>query len=285
MTLNGTEFEKHNFCNFTDMQIPNLQQILPQVINSAKTAGAFIAKERLSFTYEAAEQKGLNDLVSYVDKGAEEMIVKDLSSIFPEAGFIVEENTKSEIKEYNWIVDPLDGTTNFIHGIPAYAVSIGLEHQNKIILGVVYEVSRDECFCAIKDGGAFLNDLPIHVSQRKSLSESLIATGFPVYNFERLDSFINALKYFLKHTHGARRIGAASVDLCYLACGRIDAYFEYNLKAWDVAAGGLIIQEAGGTVKDFSGKDNWIFGKECSATNGLLDAEFNGVVQKCFAKH
>lgn len=264
------------------MQHPVLQKLLPEVISTAKKAGAFIRKERLSFTYENAEKKGLNDLVSYVDKGAEEMIVNDLSEIFQEAGFMVEENTRSEKKDYNWIVDPLDGTTNFIHGIPAYAVSIGLEYHNEILLGVVYEVSRDECFYAVKGCGAFLNDLPIHVSQRNTLSESLIATGFPVYNFDRLDNFVEALKYFLKTTHGARRLGAAAVDLCYLACGRVDAYFEYNLKPWDVAAGGLIVKEAGGTICDFSGKDNWIFGKECSATNGFLDGEFNAVIRECF---
>jgi myo-inositol-1(or 4)-monophosphatase len=148
----------------------------------------------------------------------------------------------------------------------------------------VYEVSRDECFYAIKDSGAFLNGKHIHVSQRKTLSESLVATGFPIYNFERIDSFLNALKYFMQHTHGVRRIGAAAADLCYLACGRVDAFFEYNLHPWDVAAGALIVKEAGGKVNDFSGKDNWLYGKEIACTNGLLDEEFHSVIRRFFGR-
>jgi myo-inositol-1(or 4)-monophosphatase len=264
------------------MKLPELTRLLPSIVETAKQAGAFIRNERSGFNYERVEIKGLNDLVSYVDKGAEEIIVKALQTIYPEAGFIVEENTRSEKREYNWIVDPLDGTTNFVHGIPCYAVSIGLEHLGRMILGVVYEVSRDECFYAIKGGGAFLNGQAIRVSSRKTLSESLIATGFPIYNFSRLDQYLEALNYFMRHTHGLRRIGAAAADLCYLACGRVDAFFEYNLNAWDVAAGGLIVTEAGGTVNDFSGGGNWLFGKEIACTNGLLKEEFNNVVTMHF---
>jgi myo-inositol-1(or 4)-monophosphatase len=266
------------------MKLPELAPLLPSVIETAKQAGAFIRKERSGFNYERVEIKGLNDLVSYVDKGSEEIIVKALQNILPSAGFIVEENTRSEKREYNWIVDPLDGTTNFVHGIPCYAVSIGLEHQGEIILGVVYEVNRDECFSAVKEGGAFLNGEPIRVSSRKSLSESLVATGFPIYNFSRLDQYLEVLKYFMQHTHGLRRIGAAAADLCYLACGRVDAFFEYNLNSWDVAAGALIVTEAGGTVNDFSGGKNWLFGKEIACTNGLLKEEFNKVVGRCFQR-
>lgn len=260
------------------------ENILTQVILTAKTAGAFIRQERENFNYGSVEIKGLNDLVSYVDKTAEELIVKELQVIFKDAGFIVEENTLSEKKEYNWIVDPLDGTTNFIHGIPCYAVSIALEYKGEIILGVVYEVSRDECFYAQKDKGAFLDGRAIEVSSRKNLTESLIATGFPIYNFERVDSYLQALKHFMQVTHGVRRIGAAAVDLCYLACGRVDAFFEYNLKPWDVAAGALIVKEAGGTVYDFSGGNNWLFGKEASCTNKFLEEEFNKVVRTYFVK-
>lgn len=256
--------------------------ILEQMIFTAKKAGAFIKKEREKFQYSKVEIKGLNDLVSYVDKTAEEIIVKELSTIFPDAGFIVEENTLSGKREYNWIVDPLDGTTNFVHGIPCYAVSIALEHKGEILSGVVYEVSRDECFYAEKGKGAFLNGIGIKVSERASLSESLIASGFPIYNFSRIDSYLSALKHFMQHTHGVRRIGAAAADLCYLACGRVDAFFEYNLNPWDVAAGALIVKEAGGKVCDFSGKDNWLFGKEISCCNHLLNQEFNLVIHKFF---
>lgn len=255
---------------------------LEQMIVTAKKAGAFIKQEREKFQYSHVEIKGLNDLVSYVDKTAEEIIVKELALIFPDAGFIVEENTLSGKKDYNWIVDPLDGTTNFIHGIPCYAVSIALEHKGEILVGVVYEVSRDECFYAEKGKGAFLNGLAIKVSERASLSESLIATGFPIYNFSRIDSYLSVLKHFMQHTHGVRRIGAAAADLCYLACGRVDAFFEYNLNPWDVAAGALIVREAGGIVNDFSGEDNWLFGKEIVCTNELLCVEFNNVLKEQF---
>lgn len=260
------------------MIIISLNSILPHVVKTAKKAGAFIKKERENFNQAKVELKGLNDLVSYVDKTAEEMIVADLQEILPQAGFIVEENSAGGKKEYNWIVDPLDGTTNFVHGIPCYAVSIALEHNGEIILGVVYEVSRNECFNAVKGKGAYLNNNPIKVSQNKNLKDSLIATGFPIYNFTKLDGYLNALKYFMQKTHGVRRIGAAAADLCYLACGRVDGFFEYNLNPWDVAAGALIIEEAGGSVTDFKDGTNWLYGKEIIATNGLIKDEMNDVV-------
>ena len=220
----------------------NFEIILEQTINTAKKAGKFIKQEQKNFIYNQVEIKGLNDLVSYVDKTSEKMIVEELNKIMPEAGFLVEENSISESKNYNWIVDPLDGTTNYVHGIPCYSVSIGLECKGEIILGVVYEINRDECFYASKGKGSFLNGEKIQVSDRKNLSESLIATGFPINNFSRLKNYLEALEYFIKNTHGVRRIGSAATDLCYLACGRVDAFFEYNLNAWDIAAGAIIVK-------------------------------------------
>lgn len=260
----------------------DLHKITQEVIACAKTVGEFIRTERKTFSYSNVEVKGLNDLVSYVDKTSEKLIVEKLSLIFPGAGFIVEENTKSEVKDFNWIVDPLDGTTNFIHGIPCYAISIALEYKGDIIIGVVYEVAQNECFWAYKDGGAFLNENKISVSDRKTLSDSLIATGFPIYNFSRLDNYIQTLTYLMKNTHGIRRIGAAAADLCYLACGRVDAFFEYNLNPWDVAAGALIVKEAGGTVCDFKSKQNWLFGKEIVATNTFLEPVFKTIIEENF---
>ena len=260
----------------------DLHQITQEVVDCAKTVGEFIRTERKTFSYSKVEIKGLNDLVSYVDKTSEKLLVEKLALIFPIAGFIVEENTKSELKDYNWIVDPLDGTTNFIHGIPCYAISIALEYKGEIIVGVVYEVAQDECFWAYKDGGAFLNGNKILVSDRKVLSDSLIATGFPIYNFTRLDNYINTLTYLMKNTHGIRRIGAAAADLCYLACGRVDVFFEYNLSPWDVAAGAIIVKEAGGTVCDFKSQQNWLFGKEIVATNNHLKTVFELIIHKNF---
>jgi myo-inositol-1(or 4)-monophosphatase len=267
--------------NFTSH---GLEQITRQVVLLSKQAGAFIREERLLFQYEKAEIKGVNDLVSYVDREAEKMLVKGLQEIIPEAGFLVEENTLSIRKDLNWIVDPLDGTTNFVHGVPCYAVSIGLESAGEIILGVVYEVSRDECFYAWSEGGAYLNGKPIRTSNRKSLDESLIATGFPIYNFSRLDAYLSTLKYFMQHTQGVRRIGSAASDLCYVACGRMDAFFEYNLNPWDVAAGACIVKEAGGKVSDFTNRGNWLFGKEICAANSLLFEEFQKAVQTQFSR-
>ncbi|MBS1637623.1 MAG: inositol monophosphatase [Bacteroidetes bacterium] len=260
----------------------DISSLLQPTLDTAARAAAFIRRERSRFSYQKAEIKGLNDLVSYVDRGSEELIVRELALILPEAGFIVEENSASGKKDFNWIVDPLDGTTNFIHGIPCYAVSIALEYKGKIVLGVVHEVSRDECFYAVKGKGAFLNGEPIRVSDRAMLSESLIATGFPIYNFSRLEPFMHTLSHLMKSTHGIRRIGAAAADLCYLACGRVDAFFEYNLNAWDVAAGSLIVEEAGGSVTDFSGGENWLFGKEICCTNGYLKQEFETVIRNHF---
>lgn len=261
----------------------NLQSLTAQVIKTAKEAGQFIRQERTTFSYANVEIKGLNDLVSYVDKTAEQLIVKGLSEVLPEAGFITEENTINELKEYNWIIDPLDGTTNFIHGIPCYAVSIALEYKGEIISGVVYEVVHDECFSAFQNGGAYLNGNPIKVSERSSLKDSLIATGLPIYNFTRLGQYLTALTQLMKTTHGLRRIGSAATDLCYVACGRMDAYFEYNLNAWDVAAGALIVKEAGGSICDFSRGNNWLFGREVIATNNQLKEEFEQVIVTSFA--
>lgn len=256
------------------MDSVKLQLLLDKVITTAKDVGNWIRAEREeNFSTDKVEIKGLNDLVSYVDKGAEQKIVNDLINHFP-AGFIVEENTRSDKQEYNWIVDPLDGTTNFVHGIPCYAISIALEHNGEIILGVVYEITRDECFYAIKNGGSYLNSKAIYVSKTLSLKNSLIATGFPIYNFTRIEGYLKTLEGLMRTTHGVRRIGAAAADLCYLACGRVDAFFEYNLNAWDIAAGALIVKEAGGTVCDFKGENNWLFGKEIIASNSLVHSEF-----------
>lgn len=252
--------------------------ILQQVVRISREAGAFIRDQRNSFEQKHIVQKGLNDLVSYVDLECEKRLVENLRQVLPGCGFITEENTATQRADYNWIIDPLDGTTNFIHGIPCFAVSIALEHNSEIILGVVYEVNRDECFSAIAGGGAELNGKTISVSACSSLSESLIATGFPIYNFSKQDQYLAVLKELMKTTRGIRRIGSAASDLCYLACGRVDAFFEYNLNPWDVAAGALIVTEAGGNVSDFNGREDWLFGKEIVAANPNLFGTFQSLV-------
>ena len=261
-----------------------LSSIIQDVECIAKKAGAFIRVERLNFQFNKAEVKAKNDLVSYVDKTSEKIIVDFLAEKYPDFGFITEENTSTTQKETNWIIDPLDGTTNFIHGIPCYAVSIGLEQNGKIILGVVYEVAQNECFSAFEGNGAFLNGKRISVSACDKLSDSLIATGFPVNNFSRIQSCLNSIEYFMRNTHGVRRIGSAASDLCYLACGRVDAFFEYNLNSWDVAAAIIIVKEAGGKISDFSFGENYLFGKEIMVSNNLMFNEFATVINACFKK-
>ncbi|MEH6308546.1 inositol monophosphatase family protein [Olivibacter sp. CPCC 100613] len=232
----------------------NLSQLTEQVRSIAIEAAAFIRQERLNFDKSRIEQKGLHDLVSYVDKGAELIIVERLKDLIPDAGFITEEKTILKRGEvYNWIIDPLDGTTNFIHDLPAYCVSIALARNREPIIGVVYEVTRNECYYAFENGGAFLNDHPIKVSTAKTLTDSLLATGFPFYKFEYQDQYINLLKHLMQQCRGIRRIGSAALDLAYAAMGRFDCFFEYNLNDYDMAAGLLLVKEAGGSAYDFEG--------------------------------
>ncbi len=260
----------------------DLLSIQAQVVDLAKEVGAYIRAERLRFTADKIEIKGLNDLVSYVDRKSELQLVTGLSAILPDAGFIVEEGSRIDKQTLNWIVDPLDGTTNFIHGLPCYAVSIALVQDETVLIGVVYEVNKDECFYAALNHGSYCNDELIHVSNNAHLKNSLIATGFPIFNFSKQTAYLNTLDYFMKNTHGLRRMGAATVDLCYVACGRMDAFYEFNLNAWDVAAGALIVSEAGGTVSDFTNNSNWLFGKEIIVGNKVLHTEVQAIIGNYF---
>lgn len=245
-----------------------MQQLLQDVIVLVKDTGNFIRNEALKFDLSKVEYKGKNDLVSYVDKEAERLLVTGLEKMLPGSGFVAEEGTSTKRSDiYNWIIDPLDGTTNFTHGIPVFAISVALVKRGELVMGVVYEVNRDECFHAIKGGGAFLNHVPIQVSPIKQLEKSLIATGFPYYNFEQMAQYLQIIDELMQNTHGLRRMGSAAVDLVYTACGRFEGFFEYNLNAWDVAAGALIVQEAGGQVTDFKGGNNFVMGREIVAGN------------------
>jgi len=250
----------------------NLEEITSQVSALARQTGEFVRKAAAEFNRDSIEYKGLNDMVSYVDKESEIRLVEGLKKILPEAGFIAEEGTgeKTDSQEFAWIIDPVDGTTNYMHGVPVFAISIALQQNDKIISGVVYEINRDECFAAWLGGGAYLNESPIKVSSAKHLKDSLIATGFPYYDFELMDNYISILKELMQKSHGLRRFGAAAVDLAYTACGRFEGFFEYNLKPWDVAAGTLIVQEAGGFVSDFKGGNDFVFGRELIAGCGMF---------------
>ena len=259
----------------------DLLGVLERTKTVAKEAGEFIRKERKGFDRNKVEQKGLNDLVSYVDKAAEEIIVRELRQILPEADFITEEGTAAaDGKAYTWIIDPLDGTTNFIHGLPVFSVSIGLRHGEEMVLGVVYEVNQDELFYAAKGFGAYLNEQRIQVSPATTLGESLIATGFPYSAFGQIEAYLMVLKSLMKKCHGLRRMGSAAVDLCYVACGRVEGFFEYDLKPYDVAAGSIIVREAGGKVSDFKGSSDFLFGGEILATNNHIHGQFDAEIQE-----
>jgi len=251
----------------------NLERITEKVAAVALDAGNFIREERKRFRYEEVEFKGASNLVSYVDKESEKQIIAGLEKIIPGAGFITEEETTSQgRKEYTWIIDPLDGTTNFVHGIPNYCVSIGLMLEDRIVAGVVYEVANNEMFYGWKNGGAYLNRERIHVSQATSFADTVLATGFPYYEFERLDEYLQILHQLMESTQGLRRMGSAAADMAYVACGRYGGYFEYNLNAYDVAGGVILVQEAGGTVTDFHGGNNYLFGREIVAGGGVHPA-------------
>lgn len=261
----------------------NLQTICQKACEIAKEAGAFIEHERKNFDVNVVEVKSFNQLVSYVDQEAEKMLVKGLSQILPEAGFITEENTvHSEIKPHMWVIDPLDGTTNFIHNLPVYSVSIGLVHENKSILGVVYEINHKELFYAWQNGGAWLNGSPIKVKTNPLLENSLLATGFPYYDFKIMEKYLDTLKYFIKNTQGMRRMGSAAVDLAYTACGRFDGFFEYGLSPWDVAGGVCLIEEAGGIVSDFKGGQDYLFGKTILGSSKAIYPKFQETLQLYF---
>ncbi len=252
-----------------------MQKLCNQVCDIAKEAGAFISSEHKNLTTDSVENKGEHDYVTYVDKTAERMIIARLSLLLPEAGFIAEENTESRRGEvFNWIIDPLDGTTNYIHGLAPYAVSIALQQNKEIILGVVYVITSDECFYAWKGSKAYLNDKEIRVSHTDNVQNSLIATGFPYSDYSLLDKYMQLFEYFLRNSGGLRRLGSAATDLVYVACGRMDAFFEYGLKPWDVAAGSFIVQQAGGCNVDFKGGSNFLFGKEIISCNRNMYNEF-----------
>jgi myo-inositol-1(or 4)-monophosphatase len=261
----------------------NYETILEEMKSLAIVAGSYIRTERKTFTAEQIFEKGLHDYVTKVDKASEKMIVSELSKLIPEAGFHAEEGTsvkKGEI--YNWIIDPLDGTTNYIHGIPCYAVSIALTKNNIPVAGVVYEINYNECFSATIDSPAYLNDKEIKVSANKSLQSSLLATGFPYHDYGKIDEYLALFKHLMKHSRGLRRLGSAATDLAYVACGRFDGFYEYGLNPWDVAAGVLIVKQAGGKVSDFSGTDNFVFGKQLLADNGHIHASLLESVKKYF---
>jgi myo-inositol-1(or 4)-monophosphatase len=261
----------------------NYQKIAAETEQIVLQAGAFIRQEFGRVQRQSIEEKSRNQLVTYVDRTAEEMLVKGLRHILPEATFLTEEATvKAQNSPLQWIIDPLDGTTNFLYGIPVFAVSVALRQAEQTVVGIVYEVNRDECFHAWRGGGTRLNGDPVQVGTTTELKQALIGTGFPVDAFGRLNPHLKATSHFIQHTRGVRRMGSAATDLAYVACGRFDGFYEHNLNTWDLAAGALLVQEAGGKMSDFGGGDNYFSGKEVLASNGHIHEQMLDVLTKSF---
>jgi myo-inositol-1(or 4)-monophosphatase len=236
--------------------------ICEDVCNIARIAGKFMLDERKNFSSDRIEVKGANDFVSYVDKKTEELIVEQLSPLIDGAGFLTEEGTvgQSHGARYTWIIDPLDGTTNYIHGLSPYAVSIGLTENSVPVLGVVYIPDGGQCFHAWKGSKAFMNGEEIKPSSVESVGDSLVITGFPYRLGEKIENYMNFMKYLTFNSHGVRRLGSAAADLAYIAAGRAEAFYQTGLNPWDVAAGAFIAKQAGAAVTDFTGGGNYIFG-------------------------
>jgi myo-inositol-1(or 4)-monophosphatase len=230
---------------------------------------------------KSIDYKGAIDLVTTVDRESERKIVELLRHRFPSHSILAEEETNLETYDsaYRWIVDPLDGTTNFAHGYPQFCVSIALEKSGQVLLGLVYDPLRGECFRAVKGQGATLNGAPIATSSINELDKALLATGFPYDHRENADFYLSYFKAFMTRCQGIRRGGSAALDLSYVACGRLDGFWEMKLKPWDTAAGALIVSEAGGKLSDFSGQPFSIWGTETLASNGAIHAEMLTVLK------
>ena len=248
-----------------------MQPMLNIAIRAAHHAGDFIVRKINKLPDLKVEVKAVNDYVSDVDRQAERLIIEDLLKAYPGHGILAEESGALDGKdEYRWIIDPLDGTTNYLHGFPHYAVSIACEHQGRLAHGVVYDPFKQELFAASRGDGATLNKRRIRVSNLKTVQGALLATGFPFKHPHQLDDFLKTFKAFFHKASDVRRAGSAALDLAYVAAGRLDGYWESGLNAWDLGAGALIVREAGGLVTDFSGEANFLENGEVVAANPRL---------------
>lgn len=249
------------------MPSESLLDIYAKVQEVVRTSAEFIRQNYAQVTSADIEEKGRNSLVSYVDRESEKILIEGLKAIWPEAGFITEEEmTGQELKDYTWIIDPLDGTTNFLNGLPFCSVSVALYDKSHVILGIVHEVVSGEHFYAIRGQGAYLNGQKIQVTDKPDFYDVLIGTGFPYTTEHTQPAHMTTLTKILQQTRGIRRLGSAALDCCYVACGRFGSFYENSLNAYDVAAGALIVQEAGGKITDFRGGNDWLFPGEILAT-------------------
>ena len=236
-----------------------MHPMLNVAVKAARRAGAIINRAAFDGTALAVRSKQVNDFVTQVDQAAESAIIDIVRRAYPAHAILAEESGASaSASDYRWVIDPLDGTTNFIHGFPQYCVSIAVQHRGVTSHAVVYDPARNELFTASRGGGAFLNDRRIRVTRCPRLKEALVGTGFPFKELQHLDRYVRQLRTLMTSSAGVRRAGAAALDLAYVAAGRLDAFWEMGLSPWDMAAGALLIQEAGGLVGDFAGEPGYL---------------------------
>ncbi len=254
----------------------NLHPMLNVAVTAARAAGAIINRAALDVESVRVSVKQTNDFVTEIDQAAEAAIIEKLLTAYPGHGILAEESGSehgAKDSEFVWIIDPLDGTTNFIHGFPVYCVSIALAVRGKVEQAVIYDPTRNDLFCATKGRGAYLNDRRIRVAKRSQLKECLISTGFPYRPGDKLKSYLNMLGEVMSQCAGVRRPGAAALDLAYVAAGFSDGFFETGLKPWDVAAGSLLVTEAGGLIGNFTGEADFLDQAECVAANPRIYAQ------------
>lgn len=255
-------------------------------VRAARAAGDIISRSMDRIDRLKITSKGNNDFVSEIDHKAEAAIIDILQQAYPEHGILAEESgihdgIKGEDNEFQWIIDPLDGTTNFLHGFPQFAVSIALKHKDRLETGVIYDPVSQELFTAARGEGAQLNGKKIRVSGHKGIKGALLGTGFPYHDQSYLDTYLETMKALMAPAAGIRRPGSAALDLAWLAAGRIDGFWEFNLHAWDIAAGILIIREAGGIITDFAGNDNYLTSGDIIAASPKVFPEMLKVISDC----
>ena len=261
----------------------NLHPMVNVAVKAARAAGSLINRAALDIESVRVSQKKANDFVTEVDQAAEAVIIETLLQAYPGHGILAEESGNqhgARDSEFIWIIDPLDGTTNFIHGLPTYCVSIALAVRGKVEQAVVYDPTRNDLFTATKGRGAFLNDRRIRVSKRTQLKEALVSTGFPYREGDDFDQYLVMMGEVMRRTAGLRRPGAAALDLAYVAAGYTDAFFEKGLQPWDVAAGSLLVTEAGGLVGNFTGESEFLEQNECMAGSPRVYGQLVGVLSK-----
>ncbi len=264
-------------------------EFLDTAIEAAKLAGKFILENLGKITARDIDLKHASDFVTTVDRESEKIIIETIKENYPDHHILAEESLKESAGyEYRWIIDPLDGTTNYIHGYPVFSVSIAMEYRGEIILGVTFDPLRDELFWSEKGEGAFLNCAPLKVSERNDLRECLITTGFPFRKKDLIDPYLRLFKNLFLKVSDMRRAGSAALDLAHLACGKCDGFFEIGLSPWDIAVGSLLIQEAGGIITDFGGEDDYLQTGNIVAGNPAVQRDilrevkdvFKGIIYK-----